>query len=326
MSEQIESRVAFDELLDTLREARDRYAGEEWGITAPDDVAGALRALAHLLEGGLVGHFEDDPAAPVFRQIVTSTRKSMGDNADAIYFDTADLAAVRATACAAASPARCTCRSRSRRARHDGGFPDRDGGVLNDTRLRRRRRRQLRDLPRRRTPRPQLDRARPRRGRGSRPGTTGKRNARPRSRRCPDVALDIEVLDELPPPPRRRATRRSRPGCRRVTNYVRSRTARTDQAGRGRPARVRVARAERVPAAGAARRPRARRVRRGVQHGAVRARARRSARDDRPLARVPLRQRVAVEPAPADVRLRAPAGVAQPGADDARARRHASAS
>ena len=81
------SREAFDALLATLAEAADRYAGAEWGLQSPDDVAGGLRVLAHLLEGGLVGHFEDDPAQPVFRQIVTSTRKAMGDNADAIYFD-----------------------------------------------------------------------------------------------------------------------------------------------------------------------------------------------------------------------------------------------
>jgi hypothetical protein len=81
------SRAAFDELLETLREAADRFAGPEWGISTPEDMAGGIRLIANLLEGGLVGHFEDDPRQPVFRQIVTSTRKSLGDNADAIYFD-----------------------------------------------------------------------------------------------------------------------------------------------------------------------------------------------------------------------------------------------
>src|SRR2546430_947792 len=84
-----ESRAAFDELLDTLRETADRCAGAEWGLTSPDDTAGGLRLIANLLEGGLVGHFDDDPRQPVFRQIVTSTRKSLGDNADAIYYDAA---------------------------------------------------------------------------------------------------------------------------------------------------------------------------------------------------------------------------------------------
>ncbi|MGO9341825.1 MAG: hypothetical protein ACLP6E_04805, partial [Acidimicrobiales bacterium] len=82
-----ESRDAFFELLDALREAAERFCGEEWGISTPEDIAGAIRLVANLLEGGLVGHFDDDPRQPVFRQIVTSTRKSLGDNADAIYFD-----------------------------------------------------------------------------------------------------------------------------------------------------------------------------------------------------------------------------------------------
>src|SRR5215213_2505697 len=80
-----DARAAWGELLETLREAGERFAGEEWGLSAPDDVAGGLRLLAHLLEGGLVGHFEDDPRQPVFRPIVTSTRKSLGDIPGALY-------------------------------------------------------------------------------------------------------------------------------------------------------------------------------------------------------------------------------------------------
>src|SRR5690242_9911747 len=129
-----ESREAFDALLDTLREAADRFAGAEWGLMTPDDSAGGLRVLANLLEGGLVGHFDDDPRQPVFRQIVTSTRKSLGDNADAIYFD-------------AAVSAEYSYRVRGRTAgavyvsftveagAADGGFPVRTAGVLNDTQI-----------------------------------------------------------------------------------------------------------------------------------------------------------------------------------------------
>lgn len=87
MTDVPQSRLAFDALLATLTEAADRFAGAEWGLNGADDVAGGLRVLSHLLEGGLVGHFESDAAQPVFRQIVTSTRKSMGDNPDAVYFD-----------------------------------------------------------------------------------------------------------------------------------------------------------------------------------------------------------------------------------------------
>jgi len=126
------SRVAFEELLDTLREAMERFAGPEWGISTPEDTASALRLVANLLEGGLVGHFDDDPRQPVFRQIVTSTRKSLGDNADAIYFD-------------AAVSSEHAYRVRGRMAGAvyvsftieaggaGGGFPKRTAGVLNDT-------------------------------------------------------------------------------------------------------------------------------------------------------------------------------------------------
>ena len=132
MSDASESRVAFAELLETLQEVGDRFAGAEWGLLAPDEVAGGLRLVANLLEGGLVGHNDSDPRQPVFRQIVTSTRKSLGDNADAIYFD-------------AAVSSHYSYRVRGRTAgavyvsftveagAADGGFPQRTAGVLNDT-------------------------------------------------------------------------------------------------------------------------------------------------------------------------------------------------
>src|SRR5690242_11967614 len=129
-----ESTAAFDELLATLREAAERFAGPEWGLLSPDDIAGALRLLANLLEGGLVGHFDDDPRAPVFRQIVTSTRKSLGDNADAIYFDaavSADYAYKVTGRTAGAVYVSFTVEAGAA----DGGFPQRTAGVINDTQI-----------------------------------------------------------------------------------------------------------------------------------------------------------------------------------------------
>jgi hypothetical protein len=82
-----ESRKAFHELLDCLREIDERWLGPEWNLTTSADVAEGFRNLMHLLQGALVGHFEDDPLHPRFRRIVTPTRKFMGDNADAIYYD-----------------------------------------------------------------------------------------------------------------------------------------------------------------------------------------------------------------------------------------------
>ena len=84
-----ESRSALRELINVLNEVDQRWAGEEWNLTSPEDIAGAHRSLMHLLEGGLVGHFEADPNHPDFRRIVTPSRKFTGDNADAMYFDAA---------------------------------------------------------------------------------------------------------------------------------------------------------------------------------------------------------------------------------------------
>ena len=82
-----ESRAALRQLIELLEEIDARWAGPEWNLGSAEDVAGAHRALMHMLEGGLVGMFESDPAHPEFRRIVTPSRKFTGDNADAIYFD-----------------------------------------------------------------------------------------------------------------------------------------------------------------------------------------------------------------------------------------------
>jgi hypothetical protein len=82
-----ETAAAYAELLDVLREVGDRFAGEEWMITEPGDVAEALALVLHHLAAGFETQFEDDPAHPSFRPIVTAWRKCLGDNADARYHD-----------------------------------------------------------------------------------------------------------------------------------------------------------------------------------------------------------------------------------------------
>ncbi len=84
---QTESRKALRELIDLLSEIDERWAGPEWNLEAESDVAGAHRALLHILEGGLITYFETDPTRPRFQRIVSATRKITGDNADAIYYD-----------------------------------------------------------------------------------------------------------------------------------------------------------------------------------------------------------------------------------------------
>jgi hypothetical protein len=127
-----DSRAAYAELLATLREVGDRFAGDEWGLTDPGDVAEALRVVLHHLGTGIETRFEADAARPTFREIVTPWRKALGDNADARYHD------------ARVHPAG-TYRVRGRTAGavyvsftveaggDDGAFPSGTVGVLNDT-------------------------------------------------------------------------------------------------------------------------------------------------------------------------------------------------
>ena len=84
---QSESRKAFREMLDLLHELDERYLSDEWLVNSPDEVGDGLRAIMHMLQGGLVSHFEEDAEHPSFRRIVTPTRKFTGDNSDAIYYD-----------------------------------------------------------------------------------------------------------------------------------------------------------------------------------------------------------------------------------------------
>lgn len=84
-----EAKVAWAELLATLTEVGDRFAGEEWGLTGPDDVAEALRVVLHQLGTGIETQLEQDPARPTFRPIVTPWRKALGDSAEALLHDVA---------------------------------------------------------------------------------------------------------------------------------------------------------------------------------------------------------------------------------------------
>jgi hypothetical protein len=127
-----QSQDAFAELLDTLREVGARFAGEEWGLVDPTDVAEGLRVILHHLGTGIETQLEDDASRPLFREIVTPWRKALGDNADARYHD------------AKVHPAG-TYRVRGRTGgavyvsftveagAEDGTFPSGTVGVLNDT-------------------------------------------------------------------------------------------------------------------------------------------------------------------------------------------------
>jgi hypothetical protein len=127
-----ESRAAFDELLATLRTAGERFAGADWGLTDPLDVAEGLRVVMHLLAAGLETQFEEDAAHPAFRPIVTPWRKALGDNADARYHDApvhpAGTYRVRGRTAGAAYMSFTVEAGAA-----DGAFPSGTAGSLNDT-------------------------------------------------------------------------------------------------------------------------------------------------------------------------------------------------
>jgi hypothetical protein len=132
MSIQTKSREALRELIDLLIEIDERWAGPEWNLASEADVAGAHRALMHLLEGGLATMFESDPEHPRFRPIVTPTRKFTGDNPDAIYFD-APLRPDRAYVVRGNVDDAVYVSVTVEVGTEQGALATRTGGVLNDT-------------------------------------------------------------------------------------------------------------------------------------------------------------------------------------------------
>jgi hypothetical protein len=81
-----ESRTAFHELIDKLRELDARYLGPEHRIATPMDVSDGHRAVLHILQGALNLVLEADPEWPAFRRTVRPNMKFLGDNPDALYY------------------------------------------------------------------------------------------------------------------------------------------------------------------------------------------------------------------------------------------------
>jgi hypothetical protein len=166
----------------------------------------------------------------VFRQIVTSTRKSLGDNADAIYFDAA-VSAEHAYRVRGRTAGAVYVSFTVEAGAADGGFPQRTAGTLNDTQF---------DVDA--DGRFEVFLGGPPRERnwialdadGSRITTRHywEQERSPAIPPIPDVALDIEVLGDvapLPPP----SDQSVAAGLRRVARYVRSRSLEQTKPGEG---------------------------------------------------------------------------------------------
>ena len=79
-----QSRTAFNELLDLLRQLDTRYLGPDWNNQ--NHVAEGHRSVMHALFTALAVVFDADPERPVFQRSVGPTMKHTGDNADALYY------------------------------------------------------------------------------------------------------------------------------------------------------------------------------------------------------------------------------------------------
>ncbi len=215
------SRTALHELIDALKEIDERFLGEEWMMGSAEDVAEGVRAVAHLLQGGLVSWFEEDPAHPSFRRIVTPTRKFTGDNADAVYYESAIRPGLRYRVRGNMSGAVYVSIT-IEGGNSDGSFGGQTCGVINDTQFDvaadgsfemhlggEARDRNWLPLPAeayRLTTRHYFEEE------GCRAAMT-----------IPGVALSIEVLDDVPPP-KPYDDESVAQGLRKVRNLVHSRT------------------------------------------------------------------------------------------------------
>jgi hypothetical protein len=222
-----ESRKAFHELLDLLREVDERYLGEEWMVNSADEVGDGLRAVMHLLQGALVSNFEEDGEHPSFRRIVSPTRKFTGDNSDALYYDTPispELSYVVRGNIAGAVYVSLTIEEEAL----EGRFGSRTAGVINDTQF---------DTDR--EGRFEIYFGGPERDRNwiSLPPQSARITTRhyyedvePRAAdTTPEVTLEIEVLTPTPAPPPPNDVSVAE-GIRRVTSFLQTRTL-----GMGRP-------------------------------------------------------------------------------------------
>jgi hypothetical protein len=230
---QTESRVAFRELLDALREADERWLSEEWGMTDAASISDGHRALTHILDGALACHFESDPLHPDFRRIVTPTRKMTGDNPDAVYFE-APIDPTRTYRVRGNTAGAIYTSITIEAGAADGKYATRTAGVINDT---------------------QFDIAPDGGYEIALGGEPQERNwlaldpeaARLTTRHyyeTPEpvaadrnlvIPLAIEVVDDPPGPPPTWDDARVAAGLRRVVNYVRGKTVEAAKPGDLRP-------------------------------------------------------------------------------------------
>jgi hypothetical protein len=129
-----ESRRALREFIALLQEVDERYLGDEWSAPAFGDLPDGYRSLASLVEGAFYLNFELDPERPFFRQIVSRSRKMLGDNGDALYY-TAPVRSDRAYRVTGNRAGAVYLSFTVEKDSGEGGYSTETAGVLNDDQI-----------------------------------------------------------------------------------------------------------------------------------------------------------------------------------------------
>jgi hypothetical protein len=77
---------AFAELASTLGEIEAEYIGPGRGMHTPEERAAGRYLVANALQHGFQCWFESDPVRPLFQRWLSTTKKLLGDNPDAVYY------------------------------------------------------------------------------------------------------------------------------------------------------------------------------------------------------------------------------------------------
>jgi hypothetical protein len=129
-----ESGRAYAELTTALEEIEAEYLSPARRITRAPDVSDGHRFLLHVLQTALVLRFEFDPLRPHFRRIVSPTRKLLGDQADALYFE-APIQGDRQYRIRGNTAGADYTSFTVEAGGEVGGYPERTDGAINDTQM-----------------------------------------------------------------------------------------------------------------------------------------------------------------------------------------------
>ncbi len=129
-----ESGQAYADLARALKEIEAEYLSARRGITRPDDVSDGHRFILHVLQTALFLRFEYDPERPAFRRIISPTRKLLGDQPDAIYFE-APIQGDRRYRVRGNTAGAVYTSFTIEAGGEVGGYPERTDGAINDTQI-----------------------------------------------------------------------------------------------------------------------------------------------------------------------------------------------